>query len=112
MQDKTIVPELAIQTCNSLQAQIEELAMVYDAMEIEFHQINSVCGKLQELVGPVMPNNPNIIQAATKRIIQLHEEIGNLKYALSKLKLPSEILTKIAQAKSAAEINKIIEVFT
>lgn len=88
---------------------ITEFQAVFAAMETEHTQVNTVIGKLKDQMYsiPVMPNNANIIQEATRQMSDMQREIGNLKFALLRHhKMNHEYLNRIMESKDAITISK------
>lgn len=110
--NNTMSPYL-ISAYESLGRELQSMVELFEGMETEQTHVNQVCNKLREVLQPlpVMPNNPNIIQAATKQIEELKIQRGNLGYALMKIPgITNLMYRKILNAESSQDINTIMEV--
>lgn len=99
------------QSYDNLGHEIKEIQEVYDALFTEVNHINGVIGKLRDVMYnvPMMPNNPNIIQEATKQLEREKKRRGNLAYAIMSIHgMDNEKLELIENAEWAGDINEVM----
>ena len=107
------MPPFLINAYETLGRELKSLVALYEGMETEQSHVNQVCNKMREALGPlpVMPNNPNIIQAGTRQIEELKKQRGNLGFAIMMFPgMTNHAYDKILKAESAAEIKTIMQV--